>query len=214
MHKGFNVMLTVVCSGFRQEGIRRRAFFSQIACEWKDVRYLAILATEWIHDRYNMAKAKILSSNLWDEIISRHQREQEEFIRMEEKKAGTWPGRLKRSSSVETIREAVPTALSLESGAESSGFMTDCSSSPSASPSSKRIKLCSNSRPEAGPNNSMRSPFQSCSESGFESEWDMASAADDEGDFFSVSSNGIHAHPSPVRFAKRPQSASSTWDML
>lgn len=148
-----------------------------------------------------MPKAKLLPSNLWDEIVSRHQREQEEFIRMEEQKLGTG---LKRSSSLETIRETVKTSLSLESGSESSGFMTDASSSSSASSAShKRIKLCSNSSPARPAPLS----YLSSSESGFESEWDMGSTIDaDDGDFFSDNSIGIHD--------PRPQSASSTWDVL
>jgi len=209
--------LTLFASaGFRKEGIRRRAFFSQIACEWKDVTYLAILATEWIHDHSNMTKAKILPSNLWEEILSRHQREQEEFIRMEEQKSGTWPGRLKRSISLETIRETVPTTLSLESGAESSGFMTDASSSSSVLSISKRIKTGSHSRPAAGSNTSKRGSSQSSSESGFESEWDMASAVDtDDADFISASANAIAGPgPSSLRFAGRSQSTSSKWDIL
>jgi len=204
-------VMLFVYSGFRQEGIRRRAFFSQVACEWKDVTYLAILATEWIHDHCNMPKAKLLPSNLWDEILSRHQREQEEFIRMEEKKLGIWAGSLKRSSSLETIRETVQSALNLEPGSESSGFMTDASSS-SAWSGPKRIKLCSNSSPIRPTPLS----YLSSSESGFESEWDMGSMIDvDDRDFFSDGSNGTHdPRPSSLRSARRPQSASSTWDIL
>jgi hypothetical protein len=205
--KKCNIFMSVI-SGFRREGVRRRAFWSQTAGEWKDVTYLAILATEWIYDHSNLANAKILPSNLWDEVFSRHQREQEEIIRMEERKTGTWPGclSLKRSSSLETIREAVPNALSVESGAESTGFTTDTSSSSSAASSSKRRKFASNIL--------KRGSFQSSSESGFESEWDMASVAEiDDAEFFS-SVDGTETGPSFVRFARRPQSGSRTWDFL
>lgn len=175
-------------SGFRQEGIRRRAFFSQIAGEWKDVTYLAILATEWIHDRSNMGRTRLLPRSLWDEILSRHQREQEEFIRKEEQKLGTWPGRLHRSSSVETVRALdVPTAMAVDSGVESSGFTTDDGSSYSSSSSSVLVSRRKRVAVHLGSVRFDDGAIQSSSESGFESEWEMADA--DDGDFFS---GGIH----------------------
>ena len=132
--------------------------------------YLAILATEWIHDHSSMAK--LLPSSLWDELLSRHQREQEEFIRMEKRKSGSWSGGLKRSSSVETIREVVPvTALSVESGVDSSGFTTDASSE-SFVLAGKRRKIGLNLSSD------IRVAERSSSFSSSESEWDMTSGVD------------------------------------
>jgi len=74
----------------------------------------------------------------------------------------------KRTSSLETIREAVPTALSRESGAESTGFSTDASSPPPSVLSHKRRKFFK--APMGG--KGKRLSFSS-SESGLDSDWDV-----------------------------------------
>jgi len=105
--------------------------------------------------------------SLWDEVLSRHQREQEEIIKMQESKFGYG---LKRTNSMETIRErvdTVPTALSLESGAESNGFSTDSSSSP-INPKRRRHE----SDDPVEPRFKKRSSVSSSSSSA-DSEWDM-----------------------------------------
>lgn len=184
------------CSGFRHEGTRRRAFFSQITCEWKDVTYLAILATEWVHDQNTgCPKAKLCPFSLWDEILSRHQREKEDFIRMEEKKG------LKRSSSIETIRQLVPTALSSDSDAESSGFTTDTSTS------SSDVKRMKSSR--IGPTQSTNG--RSSSESGFESDWEMNML--DDSDSASILINDPRPSRSRNSLISSVSSSSPVWDL-
>lgn len=168
-------------SGFRHEGIRRRAFFSPITTEWKDVTYLAILATEWVHDSNTRSSRRLLPSSLWDEILSRHQREQEEFVWREERnfRDNSSLSR-KRTSSLETIREGVPTALSHESGAESAGFSTDASSSSSAVVSShKRRKFNARGTIPVG-RKGRRLSFSTSSESGLDSDWEVPSLSDPE----------------------------------
>jgi len=182
-HKDKIDALTLFSSaGFRHEGIRRRAFFSSISLEWKDVTYLAMLATEWVLDQNrNPPVYQMRPKSLWDEVLTRHQREQEEIIKMQEHKFGH--GGLKRISSTETIREKIPTALSLESGAESAGFMTDTStSSSSIGPgpiSPKRRRLFDDDESEErllgsnGSSNFKKRMSFSSSASSFDSDWDM-----------------------------------------
>jgi hypothetical protein len=89
-------------AGFRNEGVRRRAFYSNAAVEWKDVTYFAMLATEWVHDNNNEnPQAHIRPKSLWDDLITRHQRECDDLVRLEEKQRR----RLKRAASTETVRE-------------------------------------------------------------------------------------------------------------
>jgi hypothetical protein len=56
------------------------------------VTYLAILETEWLMRSY----LKPAPKNLWDEMFARHAREREELLR--------WDERMKRTSSMETVR--------------------------------------------------------------------------------------------------------------
>ena len=201
-------------SGFRHEGIRRRAFFSPVTTEWKDVTYLAILATEWVHDNNTRSsRARLLPSSLWDEILSRHQREQEEFVWMEERKFKNNSSlSRKRTSSLETIREAVPTALSRESGAESAGFSTDTSSSSSGVSSHKRRKFALNG---IRTDKKGRRPSFSSSESGLDSDWEVPLLNDSELAGLRICDPG----PSRFSFARRSArnssaSSSSSWAAL
>ncbi|KAH7869149.1 hypothetical protein F5051DRAFT_337209, partial [Lentinula edodes] len=87
---------------FAHEGRRRRVFFSIVEQEWKDVTCLAILDTDWmIRSRY---LTEATPTTLWDELLSRHNREREELLRWEEEQSQSWRTGLKRTSSMETIR--------------------------------------------------------------------------------------------------------------
>lgn len=161
-----------------------------------------------MHDRNARSpNARLRPSSLWDEILSRHQREQEEFIHMEEKKSKLWSGSLKRSSSIETVRQEVPTALSTDSGAESSGFTTDGSTSSSSSDVKRRKTSPIGSA--LSKNVERRTSFSS-SESGFESDWEMNML--DESD----SANILVNDPRPS-YSSGPSgsgsSNSSVWDL-
>ncbi|KAF9529990.1 hypothetical protein CPB83DRAFT_834575 [Crepidotus variabilis] len=170
-HKDKLDFLTLFTSvGFRREGTRRHAYFSPITSEWKDVTYLAILVTEWVYDHSTRSDTRLLPTSLWDEVLTRHQREQEEIIQLEERKFGYGSSSLKRTSSMETIREmTAPTPLNLDSGAESSGFSTDSSTS-SAIFNPKRRKLTATPLHMSSGFNRRRTSLSS--ESGFDSDWE------------------------------------------
>jgi len=68
-------------SGFKQEGIRRRAHYNQFDAIWHDVAHLAILDTEWCI-RHGSPKEKD-AITIWDEMLNRHQRESDEFDKAE-----------------------------------------------------------------------------------------------------------------------------------
>ena len=78
--------------------------------------YLAKLDTEWLYDKDSNSQVSSLvrsgPKTLWDDLLICQQREREELLRMEEKT-------LKRSNSIETIRDKVPTAPSIDSTSRS-----------------------------------------------------------------------------------------------
>ena len=105
-------------SGYRHfghEGIRRRAFYSPVEQEWKDVTCLAILATDWINRAYRRFAKNAAPLTLWDEMLARHQQEREKLLKWEENQRGGVG--VKRTSSMETIRCLTDAAT--ESDAES-----------------------------------------------------------------------------------------------
>lgn len=124
-------------SGFAHEGTKRRAVYQPegegMAGMWKDVTYLAMLDTEWVLKstwiRANSALEPPVAS-AWDEMFTRHAREREELLRWEEKH-----GRVRRTSSTETLRETSKNAI------QDLYYLTDDASSVSAS-----------SPPSPGPN--------------------------------------------------------------
>ncbi|PPR02213.1 hypothetical protein CVT26_012105 [Gymnopilus dilepis] len=131
----------LTASGFRHEGTRRRAFYSSIAHEWKDVTYFAMLATEWVYDNDNTSSSvRLRTSSLWDEILTRHQRELDELERLQQRT-------LKRSTSTETIRQrardAAPSSIFDFSDAETQSMTGTEGSTSSAASGSKRRKLSS-----------------------------------------------------------------------
>ncbi|CAA7268361.1 unnamed protein product [Cyclocybe aegerita] len=212
-------------AGFRQEGIRRRAFYSPFGKEWKDVTYFAILATEWFYDRNNSPTSSIhiRPRSLWDEVITRHQRERDELFKLQEKECNS--GRLKRTNSMETIREKAPTVDYYPSDSASvSGFATDSSVEQEPYSPGKRRRVdsssvsgrsqASGSRPPSSAASSSyhRDPFASD-----DSDWEIPTF----GNLLKyIPSSGrrsqnLAADPSSSR--KRPSissaSSSASWDM-
>ncbi|KAI6032458.1 hypothetical protein EDC04DRAFT_2549483, partial [Pisolithus marmoratus] len=90
--------------GFSHEGIRRRSIYQSgmdgESGEWKDVTCLAMLDTEWVVRKSRIAR-KGTPSTLWEELLNRHAKEREELAIWEERY-----GRLERTVSMETVREA------------------------------------------------------------------------------------------------------------
>ena len=125
-------------SGFVHEGTKRRAVYQPegegMAGVWRDVTYLAMLDTEW------MMKSTWMQANrapeppvvsVWDEMFTRHAREREELVRWEEKQ-----GRMKRTSSMETLREYAKNAV------QDMAYLTDDASSFSgSSPPSPKLNV-------------------------------------------------------------------------
>ncbi|KAJ2925097.1 hypothetical protein H1R20_g12004, partial [Candolleomyces eurysporus] len=101
-------------SGMGHEGVRRRGFRSPWDFEFKDVTYLGLLATDWfIRDQAlfkNKTKWTPAVKSLWDEMFARHQREREELLRMEDRKM-SGNGKLKRTSSMETIKQVATSTI-------------------------------------------------------------------------------------------------------
>ncbi|KAF9444011.1 hypothetical protein P691DRAFT_808000 [Macrolepiota fuliginosa MF-IS2] len=91
--------------GFSHEGTRRQGFRCPLTAEWRDVTTLALLVTDWflhVRDRRNNLRSG--PKSLWDALFGRHQQEQEELLRWDNR-------RPRRTSSLETIRESAPTPV-------------------------------------------------------------------------------------------------------
>ncbi|KAI6159065.1 hypothetical protein EDD17DRAFT_922070 [Pisolithus thermaeus] len=90
--------------GFSHEGIRRRSVYQPRMDgrdgEWKDVTYLAMLDTDWVVRKSLIARG-CAPSTLWEELLNRHAKEREALAMWEERH-----GRLKRTTSMETVRRA------------------------------------------------------------------------------------------------------------
>lgn len=191
-------------AGFRNEGIRRRAFFSTGTCEWngwKDVTYFAMLATEWVYDANNTNSAvRLRTTSLWDEVFARHQKECDDLIRLEEKST------LKRSCSLETIRERVVSSLSVVSSVrgDDDDDATDTGSSvrSGVSMGAKRRRLGY----KKGQWRSTAPSSAASMSSGPGSEWEVASVA---------STSALRAPPrSSASSVSGSTSLSSRWDVL
>lgn len=62
-----------------------------------------MLATDWVYDQNNKnPQVRIRPKSLWDDLLSRHQRECDDLVRLEEKHGK----KLKRIASTETVRES------------------------------------------------------------------------------------------------------------
>lgn len=70
---------------------------------WKDVTYLAVLETDWLMRAY----LKPAPRSIWDELFLRHAREREELLMWDNNKQ-----KLKRTSSMETVRVLLDTTMS------------------------------------------------------------------------------------------------------
>ncbi|KAJ6631067.1 hypothetical protein B0H10DRAFT_1980686 [Mycena sp. CBHHK59/15] len=114
---------------FGHEGTKRRSFFNPLAAEWQDVTTLAILDTDWAFRTFYKSAPK----SLWDEMFLRHARERDELLRWEDTQ-----NRLKRTSSMETIR-AVPADTDSNDSDTASTSSGVSSSSSSENKGKKRL---------------------------------------------------------------------------
>ncbi|RXW20166.1 hypothetical protein EST38_g5669 [Candolleomyces aberdarensis] len=113
-YKDQALSLFMMC-GMGHEGVRRRGFRSPWNSEFKDVTYLGLLATDWfIRDQAlfkNRNKWTPAAKSLWDEMFARHQREREELLRWEDRRTSSGHGKLKRTSSMETIKQVATSTI-------------------------------------------------------------------------------------------------------
>ncbi|EJD42112.1 hypothetical protein AURDEDRAFT_168904 [Auricularia subglabra TFB-10046 SS5] len=99
--------------GFAHEGMRRRAALHPTTGVWTDVAVLALLDVGWDI----RASVRPQQQSLWEEMLNRHQSERERLL--------VWDGGLKRSRSMETVRDlraladAAPTPSVVEDDAQS-----------------------------------------------------------------------------------------------
>ncbi|KAF9482697.1 hypothetical protein BDN70DRAFT_874703 [Pholiota conissans] len=197
-------------TGFRNEGIRRRAFFSSVACEWKDVTYFAMLVTDYVYDKNSEDSAvRLRPKSLWDEVFARHQKECDDLIRLEERSG------LKRSCSIETIRERISASASYMTDSERADDMTDTASSVRSGASSKRRRMDGSSRSVLAASNSGGSIS-----SGLDSEWEVSQPGiSTQGQFFhesvvGTSTSGFMRARKTTSGARSGSSASSSWSLL
>jgi len=92
--------LTLLVSGFEQEGIRRRSYFNVFDNEYQDIAYLAVLDTEWLTKGDAIARG-----SPWNELLYRHDKERQTIL--------LWEGRTGDSDDTETLRH-----FPLEAGSE------------------------------------------------------------------------------------------------
>jgi len=81
--------------GFTHEGVRRRVMMHPTNGIWADVTVLAMLDSDWLVRNYRKPPPKM---SVWDEMFTRHKREHEALLTMEERG-------LKRTRSTETVRD-------------------------------------------------------------------------------------------------------------
>lgn len=140
--------------------------------------YFAILDTEWVYDNLSVpSSGRPRPKTLWDDLLVCQQREREELLRMEEKS-------LKRSNSIETIRDKDPIAPST-SRSETSSVANYVASTSSAvgnqSPKRRRLEIESGCNMKEGSRSRSRAPSSSASSSigtietmsTFSSEWEV-----------------------------------------
>ncbi|KAL1685819.1 hypothetical protein GGG16DRAFT_65506 [Schizophyllum commune] len=87
--------------GFREEGTRLGAFYDPLRVEWRDELTMGMCATDFLIPRAR--------GTMWDALLARHAREQEELSRQEQRQ----PHVVRRSLSLETVRmlnDAAPSA--------------------------------------------------------------------------------------------------------
>lgn len=66
--------------------------------------YFSMLATDWVYDNNNKnPQVRLRPQSLWDDLLSRHQRECDDLVRLEEKHGN----KLKRVASTETVRDSL-----------------------------------------------------------------------------------------------------------
>jgi hypothetical protein len=79
-----------------------------------------MLATDWVYDNNNKnSHVRLRPKTLWDDMLSRHQRECDDLVRLEQKHGN----KLKRVASTETVRESLTGGdMASTSGKNISGY--------------------------------------------------------------------------------------------
>lgn len=172
-----------------------------------------MLATEWVYDSNNDSGVRLRTESLWDEVFARHQKECDDLIRLEERST------LKRSLSIETIRERVASSLSVSAAASEAadGNETDTASSVRSRTSSKRRRTTYQVRSGSARSRASTSSSQMGRTSGEldwanserDSEWEAASSGAESGPAFSVPRSAT-----PSVAGSMSEGSSSQWDVL
>ncbi|PFH47390.1 hypothetical protein AMATHDRAFT_50346 [Amanita thiersii Skay4041] len=125
-------------SGFRQEGVRRRAYYNPFENEWQDIAYMAILDTDWALQRgqrpRNQHHPDEKQITTWDEMIFRHTKEREEILLWEER-----TGDFSDTETIHGFRLDTPMQSDAETSGVSSGNEAD---SEMESESSRAVSPC------------------------------------------------------------------------
>jgi hypothetical protein len=180
-----------------------------------------MLDTDWIYDQNNGmdSRVRLRPKSLWEEVFARHQKECDDLVTLEER-AG-----LKRSSSIETIRERATSsaAASMYAESERGGDMTDTSSSAHSAASWKRRRTGTHPNPQSGTFMSVETnSAASASSSGLDSDWEAlpkAGTSTQRDSFVSrpvgSSSAGVSKRSKKSGGGTRSgSSASSSWSLL
>lgn len=129
-----------------------------------------MLDTDWVYDQNNSpdSRVRLRPRSLWEEVFARHQKECDDLITLEERSG------LKRSNSIETIRElATSSAASLYAESERGGDTTDTSSSVHSAASWKRRRTGVHPNTQSGAFMSVETnSAASASSSGLDSDWE------------------------------------------
>lgn len=163
--------------GFAYEGVQRRAV--QGAAEaWADITNMGILDTDWVFRRRQRAAPR----SMWDELFARHQIEREELLAWDDNREQS---RLRRTSSMETVRMVLHTELEWESEPElafSDESSSDIQSHPPStapSPGSSSMSPTSSPAPSNFSDDDGAVPWRSPQSPFGDSEWVLASEHSD-----------------------------------
>ncbi|CAL1711214.1 unnamed protein product [Somion occarium] len=125
-HEGVNRRCLLIPSPFldeRQVGVRE---------ESRHVIILAMLDMEWVVLSNQKALPVAFVKTRWDEMFRRHQRERDCMLAVEEK-ADTMRKALRRTSSMETVKDVLFVPIKAEAETTSLSIQANSSSSPSSS---------------------------------------------------------------------------------
>jgi hypothetical protein len=153
-----------------------------------------MLATEWVYDNNNHnPQTHIRPKSLWDDLITRHQRECDDLVRLEEKQRR----RLKRAASTETVREPPRGVPIGRNGIAATSGQSVSMYSQRALQKKRRVE---------GPKESIYSSASDSSTSGSFSFHSHSSVREKQ----PVASTSRNAFPQPAEPIQRPKASVST----